>query len=111
MNTDVEKNNFKNLIQKIYWKGHEIWPFQASLFILIPVFLLTTAMSLPLIYLFIRAWGTENFLNLLLRERTFSVLLNTVKLAASVTLSSIVIAVPIAYLTVRTDLPGARIWT
>ena len=43
-------------------------------------------------------------------SRTLEVLLSTVALAAAVTVASIAIALPVAWLTVRTDLPGRRLW-
>ncbi len=43
-------------------------------------------------------------------SRTLEVLLSTVALAASVTIASIALALPVAWLTVRTDLPGRRLW-
>jgi iron(III) transport system permease protein len=43
-------------------------------------------------------------------SRTLDVLVSTVALATAVTAASIAIALPIAWLTVRTDLPGRRLW-
>jgi iron(III) transport system permease protein len=43
-------------------------------------------------------------------SRTLHVLLSTLALAGSVTAASIAIALPVAWLTVRTDLPGRRLW-
>ncbi|MEJ6952469.1 ABC transporter permease [Natronospora cellulosivora (SeqCode)] len=107
----IREEKKENIFSRIYWKGQSLWPFQASLFLVIPVILVTIALSIPLIYLLIRAWGIDNFFDLLFRERTLTVLLNTIGLAAAVTITSIIISLPIAWLTVRTDLPGARIWT
>jgi iron(III) transport system permease protein len=50
-------------------------------------------------------------LELVLRERTLGVLLRTILLAGTVTIASIGIGVPIAWLTTRSDLPGRRWWT
>ncbi|KKL88079.1 hypothetical protein LCGC14_1928310, partial [marine sediment metagenome] len=44
------------------------------------------------------------------RERTLLLLLRSGGLAGAVTVSAILIALPLAWLTVRTDLPGRRIW-
>ena len=44
-------------------------------------------------------------------ERTLQLLLYSVGLAAAVTSSAIAVALPIAWLTVRTDLPARRLWT
>ncbi len=43
-------------------------------------------------------------------SRTLEVLLATIALATAVTIASIAIALPVAWLTVRTDLPGRRLW-
>ncbi|SNZ06334.1 iron(III) transport system permease protein [Natronoarchaeum philippinense] len=48
---------------------------------------------------------------LLVQPATREVLLNSVLLMAAVTVLSILIGVPLAYLTVRTDLPFSRFWS
>jgi iron(III) transport system permease protein len=83
-----------------------------------PFFLWLTALPvtalvlLPLGYLVIRAAGAgyDKTLNILLRPRTHEILMNSVALAVSVTLLSIVIGVSLAWLTSRTDLPGRKFW-
>ena len=50
------------------------------------------------------AWET------LSQARTLEILGNTVGLAVAVTAASILIAVPLAWLTTSTDLPGKRLW-
>lgn len=55
--------------------------------------------------------GTQRALSLLLRSGTVQVFLNSVVLVVAVTAASILVAVPLAYLTVRTDLPFKRFWT
>ncbi|MGH2593533.1 MAG: ABC transporter permease [Anaerolineae bacterium] len=65
---------------------------------------------LPVTYLVLRALGAEDFVGLLFRARTLEVLLRTLALSGAVTLASIVIAVPLAWLTLRTDLPLRRMW-
>ena len=69
------------------------------------------AACIPLIYLVVRAasadadgWGD------VLGRDTARLLLNTVALAVSVTAAATLIALPCAWLTERTDLPGARWW-
>ncbi len=65
---------------------------------------------LPTIYLLLRAVEAGDAVwNILFSARTARVLLRTVYLAASVTLASALVAVPIAWLTVRTDLPMRRV--
>jgi iron(III) transport system permease protein len=44
------------------------------------------------------------------QSRTLELALRSLGLAAAVTVSAALIAVPLAWLTTRTDLPGARVW-
>lgn len=78
----------------------------------LPALLVTAAMTLPLLYLVLRSLenGWAEFLEVALRERTLVVLARSVALAAVVTAASVAIAVPLAWLTTRTDLPGRRMW-
>jgi iron(III) transport system permease protein len=81
-------------------------------FLTVPSLLVCGAVLLPAAYLVVRAAGAdEGVLELLLRGRTARVLLNTLLLAAAVTATSVAVAVPLAWLTARTDLPGARLWS
>lgn len=69
------------------------------------------ALLIPLAYLLLR--GLEHpadALETLLRWRTAQILVDTLALAGGVTLASILIAMPVAWLTTRTDLPGRRGW-
>jgi iron(III) transport system permease protein len=68
--------------------------------------------SLPLTYLAIRATGAgvDKIWDILLRPRTHEIFLGSAALAISVTLLSVVIGVTLAWLTVRTDLPGRKLW-
>ncbi len=70
------------------------------------------AIALPLIYLVIRTagMGGEEFLALVSRPRTVTVLFNSAIMAAIVTVCSALIAVPLAFLTVRTDIPWRQFW-
>jgi len=66
---------------------------------------------LPTAYLLLRAMGAdETAWQNLLRVRTSMTLVRTVGLASAVTGLAALFAVPLAWLTVRTDLPGARLW-
>lgn len=76
-----------------------------------PAMLVAIGTLLPVAYLVLRALGAQNFIELLLRPRTFDVLVRTLALAGTVTLSSIVISIPLAWLTLRTDLPLRRMWS
>lgn len=79
----------------------------------VPALAVVAAMVLPLLYLVLRASeaGREELLETLLDAGTFAVLGRSVLLAALVAGFSILLAVPLAWLTARTDLPGRRAWT
>ena len=63
-------------------------------------------------YLFIRTLGAgSDVWDILLRARTFWILARSLVLVVSVTAACVAIAVPLAWLTSRTDLPFRRTWT
>nr|WP_323382863.1 iron ABC transporter permease [Myxococcus dinghuensis] len=67
---------------------------------------------LPAVYLGVRAAEADaHAWALLLRDRTWGLLWRTLGLAVSVTGCAAVVALPLAWLTTRTDLPGRRVWT
>jgi iron(III) transport system permease protein len=69
------------------------------------------AVMLPAAYLVVAFAGDiGHAFDVATSPRTLHVLLSTLGLAASVTAASIAIALPVAWLTVRTDLPGRRLW-
>lgn len=70
-------------------------------------------MLLPLAYLLLRASavGPADAARLLLRPQTLTVVGNSLLLAGLVTLLSFIISLPLAWLTVRSDLPGRQIWS
>lgn len=70
------------------------------------------AMLLPLVYLFLRAAGVglAEAVTILTSERTLQVIANSIVLAVLVTAISLAVSLPLAWLTVRTDLPGRRFW-
>lgn len=70
------------------------------------------AIALPLVYLIIRTLsiGGEELWNYLSRQRTLEIIFNSIVMAAAVTVLSALLAIPLAFLTVRTDLPGRRFW-
>ncbi len=69
------------------------------------------AALLPVVYLGVRTiGGGAEAWELLARARTLQILGRTALLVATVTGASIAIAVPLAWLTVRTDLPLRRLW-
>lgn len=87
-------------------------PSQRALFLLwIPSGLAAGAVLLPILYLLIRALGGgESSWEIVLRPQTLETLWRTVWLAFWVTVLSIAIALPLAWLTTRSDLPGRRLW-
>jgi iron(III) transport system permease protein len=82
------------------------------LFITLAAGVVSIAIALPLVYLVIRTIGIggEELWELISRPRNISVFWDSALMAATVTLFSALIAVPLAFLTVRTDLPGRRFW-
>lgn len=82
------------------------------LFLILAAAVVAIAITLPLVYLVIRAVGIggDEFLALITRPRNISIFLNSAAMAATVALFSVLIAVPLAFLTVRTDLPGRGFW-
>jgi iron(III) transport system permease protein len=83
-----------------------------------PLFLTLTgavvaiAITLPLLYLIIRSLGMDSrdLFALVSSFRHLSVLANSVVMAGMVAVFSTIIAIPLAFLTVLTDLPGRKFW-
>ncbi|MBI4312089.1 MAG: iron ABC transporter permease [Chloroflexi bacterium] len=77
-----------------------------------PAVLVACAVALPLLYLLIRTVGVgEELPDMLFRWRTARVLLRSAALVAGVTAGAVAIAVPLAWITVRTDVPLRRMWS
>src|SRR5215210_3218650 len=78
----------------------------------LPAAVVAAAAVLPLAYLALRASevGREEILALVLDGYTLAVLGRSTLLAAVVTAASVALAVPLAWLTARSDLPGRRAW-
>jgi iron(III) transport system permease protein len=76
----------------------------------LPALLVAAAMLAPVGYLLVVAatLPPRRILELLIAPGTLELLVRTVGLAATVTTASVAIAVPVAWLTERTDLPGRR---
>ncbi len=80
--------------------------------VLVPALLVGLAMLLPLVYLLIRGAGaSDEAWRLLFRVRTLYTLGRTLLLIATVTSASVAIALPLAWLTTRTNLSLRRMWT
>lgn len=85
---------------------------RAFLLLWLPAILVAAAVLLPVVYLLIRASGAGDAVwATLLRPQTLTTIGNTAWLAFAVTLVSLLLALPLAWLTVRTDLPLRRLWT
>ena len=68
-------------------------------------------MALPLVYLVLRAaQADDGTWDLILRDRSLWLALRSVGLVVAVTAATILIGVPLAWLTTRTDLPFRRTW-
>jgi len=82
------------------------------LFLTLAAAVVAVAIALPLLYLVIRTTGIggEELWQLISRPRNVMVFFNSAAMAATVTFFSALIAIPLAFLTVRTDLPGRRFW-
>ena len=77
----------------------------------LPSLLVALAMVLPLAYLVVRGAGAaEEAWDLLLRPRTAQILGRSILLVVTVTTVCVALAVPVAWLTSRTDLPLSRLW-
>lgn len=74
---------------------------------------IATAVVAPLGWLLLTVLGIDlqAAFATLSRPRTIQVVVNSTVMVVLVTIFSVVVAVPLAYLTVRTDLPFARFWT
>ena len=82
------------------------------LFLVIAAIIVGALMLLPPAYLLVRTVGAgETAVSALLKLSTLQTLGRTIWLATSVTIASALIAVPIAWLTTCTDLPGRRFWS
>ncbi|MDT9182670.1 iron ABC transporter permease [Limnospira sp. PMC 289.06] len=83
------------------------------IFLVIMAAIVALGMALPLVYLVIRAMGIglAPFIALISRPRTIQVFFNSIGMAFFVTLLSALIAIPLAFLIVRTNLPGRRFWS
>ncbi len=108
--TNPKLSNTTFGVQSIWTRNRPI--YRPPLFLWLAALTVAVLAILPLGYLIIRAAGAgyEKVWNILLRPRTHEILFGSAGLALSVTLLSIVIGVTLAWLTVRTDLPGRKFW-
>jgi len=95
------------------WAGGDNRLARPPWFLVIMAAITAVAMVLPLAYLVVRAAGAgvPELWAIVTRPRTLEVILNTLSMGALVVFFSALIAIPLAFLTIRTDLPGRRFWT
>ncbi len=85
---------------------------RAPAWLWLPVLAIGCLALLPLVYLVIRSSdGSAQAWQTLLRPKTVQVLANTLLLVGAVSVATTALALPLAWLTVRTDLPGRRFWS
>lgn len=77
----------------------------------VPALVVGATLLLPLVYLMVRTFDAGGEIwDLLFRQRVAGILGRTILLVVTVTTASVVLALPLAWLTTRTDLPFRRIW-
>ena len=81
------------------------------LLLTVPAVLTAAAVSLPLVYLALRATTVSRAAWSILDARTARLVLDTGILVVVVVAAAILIGVPLAWLVTRTDLPGRAFWT
>jgi len=86
-------------------------PLHLSLSLWLVGGLAAAAVLLPILYLLVRAAGADQGTwALIFQPATLSTLGRTLSLALTVSLASAIIALPLAWLTTRTDLPFGKLW-
>ena len=90
------------------WRVHQLGP---PVLLWAPALAVALAMTLPLAYLVVRGLGADSEVwGLLFRLRTLQILIRSLVLVLTVVAVCVVIAVPLAWLTTRTDLPLRKLW-
>ena len=91
------------------WFSQQISP--TALLLWVPAALAVGTVLLPVLYLLIRLLGAEHEVwALVFRVSTLTIIGRTAWLALTVTLASTALAISLAWLTVRTDLPLRSLW-
>ena len=81
------------------------------LFLFLISCIISVFILIPLFYLLFHVFVDPNSLQYLLSLNVFTVLFNSILLALIVTVLSITISLPAAFLTTRTNLPMKKFWT
>lgn len=68
--------------------------------------------NVPLVYLFVRSFegGLARYLEVVMTPTTLRLVWQTLALVGGVVVVTVAIALPLAWLVVRTDLPGRKLW-
>ena len=105
MSDTVVSNRLENLVNRD--------DSQSSTALLVVSGLIAVAVASPVVWIALRARRVDpaRAADLMFSARTAEILLNSLGLMAGVTFLSILIGVPLAVLTTRTDLPYRRLWT
>ncbi|OWZ84561.1 ABC transporter permease [Natranaerobius trueperi] len=111
-NTEIrgEKTNTPNNFLKREW--FEIWKGNPpGLPLLILGFSISLVMIVPIIYVILQSIsaGTSSWMRLL-DDRIPQLLWSTISLTVAVTVCAILIGVSLAWIVVRTDIPGRKMW-
>lgn len=86
--------------------------WRSLIFLWLPAVLVAASVLVPVSYLLVRAGsGSASFVDVVFKTENLDVLVNSLVLALGVAVCSAALAVPIAWLTVRTDLPLRRMWS
>ena len=94
------------VLGRLYFKPP--WP---SAVVWVPALVVSAAVLLPPVYLIIRAASDgSSAVDAIFRLRILEIMGRTLLLVGAVSTGSVILAVPLAWLTVRTDLPFRRIW-
>ena len=94
-------------------KGYGFLPRPAPpLVIWIPALAVAGAIALPIVYLALRAADADpsDVWSLMTRQRTWETAGRSLALVSVTVVGSLALALPLAWLTVRTDLPYRRLW-
>lgn len=99
-------------IPRILRSGLARTSWRSLLLLWVPAGLVALSVLVPVAYLVVRAaGGSAGLAGAVFRAENFSILVNSLLLAFSVAACSALLAVPIAWLTVRTDLPLRQLWS
>jgi iron(III) transport system permease protein len=96
----------------VFLRSGSVSRARAPLILILPALAAATLVSIPLLYIFIRALegGWRSYLEALIAYDGGGLLARTLLLVAGVAALSLAIAVPMAWLVTRTDLPRRGAW-